>query len=96
MLEEARPGPDERIAAAPAEIVLTLGEPAEPALSRIRVTDAGGQQVDLGNLAPGKDGAKTLTIGLKPLAPGQYRVEWVVVSVDTHRTEGSYSFVVAP
>jgi methionine-rich copper-binding protein CopC len=35
-------------------------------------------------------------LALPPLAPGRYRVRWHVVSVDTHRTEGEYSFSVEP
>ena len=41
---------------------------------------------------PGND--KQLVLTLPPLAPGRYRVRWHVVSVDTHRTEGEYSFAV--
>jgi methionine-rich copper-binding protein CopC len=33
---------------------------------------------------------------LKPLKPGRYRVTWHAVSVDTHRTEGKYNFLVVP
>jgi len=31
---------------------------------------------------------------LPQLKPGRYRVRWHVVSVDTHRTEGSFEFSV--
>jgi len=30
------------------------------------------------------------------LAPGVYKVSWRVVSVDTHSTEGDYTFEVKP
>jgi hypothetical protein len=30
------------------------------------------------------------------LLPGAYRVHWHVVSVDTHMTEGDFSFTVKP
>ena len=44
------------------------------------------------NLA--EDG-KTLVLTLqKPLAKGSYRVDWRVVSTDTHRVQGNYSFKV--
>ena len=43
---------------------------------------------------PGND--KQLVLTLPPLVPGRYRVHWHVVSVDTHRTEGEYSFAVEP
>ena len=33
-----------------------------------------------------------MRIGLKSLAPGTYRVRWHALSVDTHTTEGSFSF----
>jgi hypothetical protein len=33
---------------------------------------------------------------VKPLMPGVYQVHWHVISVDTHRTEGNFSFTVAP
>jgi len=31
-----------------------------------------------------------------PLAPGNYKVEWHAVSVDTHKSEGVYRFKVTP
>jgi copper resistance protein C len=31
---------------------------------------------------------------VKPLAPGVYQVQWHVISVDTHRTQGNFSFTV--
>jgi len=34
----------------------------------------------------------TMRVGLKPLSPGTYRVRWKVLSVDTHTTEGSFTF----
>jgi len=35
-----------------------------------------------------------IRIGLKTLLPGSYRVHWRVLSVDTHRSEGSFTFSV--
>jgi copper resistance protein C len=35
-------------------------------------------------------------VSLRPLSPGSYKVVWRVLSVDTHTTEGSFSFSVAP
>jgi methionine-rich copper-binding protein CopC len=37
-----------------------------------------------------------MMVPLRSLAPGTYRVAWHVVSVDTHRTEGAYTFAVKP
>ena len=33
-----------------------------------------------------------LQVPLKPLRPGTYRVKWRVLSVDTHVTEGDFTF----
>ena len=43
---------------------------------------------------PGDD--KQLVLAVPTLAPGRYRVSWHVISVDTHRTEGDFTFTVGP
>jgi methionine-rich copper-binding protein CopC len=37
-------------------------------------------------------GGNTMHIGLKAIGPGAYRVRWHALSVDTHTTEGSFTF----
>jgi methionine-rich copper-binding protein CopC len=37
-----------------------------------------------------------LQVSLPQLAPGRYRVMWRVLSVDTHVTEGDFTFDVVP
>jgi len=37
-----------------------------------------------------------LRVALKPLPAGTYKVIWRVLSVDTHRTNGSFTFRVGP
>ncbi len=43
----------------------------------------------------GSDGTE-LRVPLKTLPPGTYLVSWRVLSVDTHRTQGSFTFKVGP
>ena len=43
----------------------------------------------------GSDGTE-LRVPLKALPPGTYKVIWRVLSVDTHRTQGSFTFRVGP
>lgn len=50
---------------------------------------------DVGATPSSTDGT-TLTLLLKPLKPGRYRVTWHAVSVDTHRMDGKYNFLVLP
>ena len=94
-LAKAVPGVGSTVASAPAELSIDFTEGVEPAFSRIEVADAGGARVDR-NDAHAEGGDSRLAIGLKPLPPGRYLVTWQAVSVDTHRTQGSFSFTVAP
>jgi copper resistance protein C len=43
------------------------------------------------NLEPAFNGT-VMRVGLRPLSPGTYRVRWHVLSVDTHTTEGNFTF----
>ena len=40
--------------------------------------------------------ARSCACRSKPLSPGTYKVIWRVLSVDTHRTQGNFSFRVGP
>ena len=37
-----------------------------------------------------------MSVSLAPLSPGKYRVLWRALSVDTHVSEGEFTFEVAP
>ena len=71
--------------------MLTFTQNLEPAFSSVEVSDAKGARVDQGKP---RVNATTMRVGLKPLSPGTYHVHWQVTSVDTHTTEGSFSFQV--
>ena len=90
MLDHASPAVGSTVATAPARVTLTFTEPLEGAFSGATVSNASGQRVDTGARASGT----TLQISLKPLPPGTYKVNWHVMSVDTHKTQGSFGFSV--
>jgi copper resistance protein C len=95
MLNHASPAVGSTAAAAPKEIVLSFTEKLEPKFSSIEVRDAKNAAMQDGKAALG--GAPTdLRVALKPLPPGTYKVIWRVLSVDTHRTDGSFTFRVGP
>jgi methionine-rich copper-binding protein CopC len=95
-LKEASPAVESTVKTAPGEVIITFTEALEPKFSKIEVQDSKGQRVDQGatQAVPGEP--TRLAVALKPLTAGAYRVIWRVVSVDTHRSEGSYQFIVAP
>src|SRR5882672_5615046 len=88
-LDHASPLVGSTVLAAPHEVVLTFTQNLEPAFSSAQVTDAGGARVDQGKA---QASGNTMTIGLKSLGPGSYKVHWHVLSVDTHSTEGTFTF----
>ncbi len=93
-LDHASPRVGSTIASAPKEVVLWFTQKLEPAFSSITVQNAQGSAVTLGKAAVGGDGTQ-LRVPLKTLPPGTYRVMWQVLSVDTHRTQGDFSFSVS-
>lgn len=95
LLRSAQPPVGGTVRTAPAQVEITFSEAVEPRFSVITVTDGAGKQVDRGNVHTDGD-AHRLAVGLGMLGPGAYRVEWHATSVDTHKTEGSFSFTVAP
>jgi methionine-rich copper-binding protein CopC len=90
-LDRANPRVGSMVASAPRTVSLFFTENIEPALSSIEVRNAAGARVDQGKA---RGGGNSLQIGLKPLSPGSYQVHWRVLSVDTHKTEGTFSFQV--
>jgi copper resistance protein C len=95
-LDHASPSVGSTVRGSPAEVRLWFTEALEPSFSTLRVVDQGGAQVDQGNKAVDPSDRTLLKVSLRPLSPGSYKVVWRVLSVDTHTTEGSFSFSVAP
>jgi copper resistance protein C len=88
-LDQAEPRAGSTVPTAPRELSLSFTQKLEPAFSSVEVSDANGTRVDLGKPSIS---ASVMRVGLKHLAPGTYRVRWHALSVDTHTTEGSFTF----
>ena len=78
----------------PREVRIQFTEGIEIAFSAITVTGPNKEVVSQGKLRKLAD--DTLAIDVKALQPGNYTVEWQVLSVDTHVTDGVLRFNVAP
>jgi len=91
LLDRASPLVGSTARAPPREVSLTFTQSLEPAFSSIAVFDSGGARVDQGKA---QISANTMRIRLKALGPGSYRVRWHALSVDTHTTEGDFTFYV--
>jgi methionine-rich copper-binding protein CopC len=93
-LDHASPAVGSAVPTAPAGVTLWFTQDLEPAFSSVTVTDQAGQRVDLGNVQIPQGAPAELQVGLRPLAAGTYTVSWHVVSVDTHPTQGTFTFQV--
>jgi methionine-rich copper-binding protein CopC len=95
-LDTADPAVGATLTVAPTSVAITFTEGLEPDFSSLTVEDDSGQRVDLGDAHTAPDNPMRFSVGLKPLKPGSYTVLWRATSVDTHKTNGSYSFTVTP
>lgn len=90
-LDHASPLVGSTVATAPHELTLTFTQSLEPAYSTVTITGPNGARVDEGKA---QVSGNTMRIGLKAAGPGTYRVRWHALSVDTHSTQGSFTFTV--
>ena len=91
-LARASPAAGATLAVVPTEVTLHFTQRLEPKFSTIVVRDAGGKQVDKGDSNVSGEDLTVLKVSLQPLGSGSYKVEWRVISVDTHATKGEYTF----
>lgn len=91
-LKRAEPPVESVLKRPPSEVKLTFTERLEPAYSSVRVEGADGVQVDRQDSHVDRANPLLLRVTLKPLAQGTYTVIWRVLSVDSHVTEGRFTF----
>jgi copper resistance protein C len=89
----SNPMADATLQAAPREVAIFFSERIQAARSSIVVEDANGSRVDNGNSSVDANG-RVMRVSLKNLTAGTYSVTWRAQSVDTHNSEGRYSFQV--
>lgn len=79
------------------ELRLTFSERIELALSDVTVTAADGTEIATGDIGLDPADEAAVVVPLEaPLAPGEYTVDWTVVSGDGHKVEGNYKINIAP
>jgi methionine-rich copper-binding protein CopC len=90
-LERADPRVGNKVAAPPREVTLWFTEKLETAFSTITVTNAAGQRIDTGKA---RVSGNQMSVSIRPGGAGTYRVKWHVLSIDTHTTDGDFTFQV--
>jgi methionine-rich copper-binding protein CopC len=96
-LIHANPPVGSTVHESPKEIRLYFSEEIEPVFSGIELATKAGEKITTGPASVDPyDRSQFFATLTAPLLPEIYRVSWHVVSVDTHRTEGDFSFEVKP
>jgi methionine-rich copper-binding protein CopC len=93
-LVRATPTEGGTVKAAPAEVTLKFSEKLEPSFSSAVIRDAGGKQVDKADAHVDKADRTVVRVSLPSLEAGVYTVEWRVMSADTHKVNGNFTFKV--
>jgi copper resistance protein C len=91
-LKRAEPAVGSTAQTSPNEVRIWFTENIEPAFSTIQVFDASGKEVDKRDVHLDRSNHALLHVSLPPLGAGPYKVVWRVVSVDTHVTNGNFTF----
>jgi methionine-rich copper-binding protein CopC len=93
-LQSATPAANATVSA-PGELRLVFSEGIEPSFSVVTLTGSDGKSVALQALHTAPGDQKTLIVTpAATLVAGQYKVEWQALSVDTHKSNGTYNFKV--
>lgn len=100
-LLSATPAPEATITTGPQKLTLNFSEKLVPQFSaaEVTMTEMPGMAMSSPHAFPGKsavgpDGKSLVVTFAKPLPRGSYRVDWRVVSSDTHRITGNYTIKV--
>ncbi|MBU4680840.1 CopC domain-containing protein YobA [Cedecea davisae] len=94
-LKQQSPAADAAVTASPQALTLSFSEGVEPGFSGVTVTGPQQAKVKTGKVKLNATDNKQLIVPVEEaLKPGDYSVDWHVVSVDGHKTKGNYHFSV--
>lgn len=95
-LKSAVPAADGTVKTAPSELDLTFSEGLNLKFSGIKVTGPDKATVKTGEGMLMNSGTTLMVPVTDKLPAGKYTVEWHALSTDGHKTNGNYSFTIAP
>ncbi|HEV8342759.1 MAG TPA: copper resistance CopC family protein [Candidatus Binatia bacterium] len=88
------PADGSTVSESPREVRIQFTEGVELEFSQILVRNSAGEVVSQEKVR--RISSDILAVDLKTLWPGSYTIEWRVLSVDTHITEGRLRFTLSP
>lgn len=78
----------------PSQVKVWFDGDLEPAFSTLKVIGPDGKEVDANDAKVDEKEHNVLSVSVPKLPPGKYRVKWEAVAMDTHRTEGDFTFTI--
>ncbi len=93
-LQKSDPAVGSTVSTAPKILVLSYTEDLEIPFCTIIVTDSMGMNDAAGKPQPVPGHPNEMQVPLNITMPGKIMVTWHALSVDTHKTQGSFSFTV--
>ncbi len=94
-LKSQSPAANAEVTTAPQALTLNFSEGIEPKFSGVILTGAQQQSIKTGAVKRSEQDKTQMIVPLEQaLQPGNYTVDWHVVSVDGHKTRGTYTFIV--
>ena len=94
-LKNQYPAANASVEASPQALTLTFSEDIEPAFSGVEIVDGNQKVIPLAEAERAPRQHNQLIAPLQqPLTSGRYQVNWHVLSVDGHKTQGNYAFSV--
>ena len=95
-LDHAVPGVGMTVSGPVRELRLWYTQGVVTAFSHVHVVSAAGAQIPASKPVTASSDQQTIVVRLgRALGPGTYSVSWQVVSVDTHTTQGTFTFTVS-
>jgi methionine-rich copper-binding protein CopC len=96
LLDHAIPGVGLTVSGSPRELRLYFTQGVVTAFSHVHVVSAAGAAIPASKPVSDPSDQSIVIVRLgRALVPGTYSVSWYVVSVDTHTTQGTFSFTVS-
>ena len=95
-LDHAIPGVGMTVSGPVRELRLYYTQGVVTAFSHVHVVSAEGAQIPASKPVNDPSDQQTVIVRLgRALGPGTYSVSWQVVSVDTHTTQGTFTFTIS-
>ena len=95
-LDHADPKVGSQVHGSPSQVKVWFTQKLVAMFSSLQVFDETGKEIDKRDMKVDASDPGLLVVSVPVLKPGKYKVVWRATSVDTHVTNGDFTFEVTP